>query len=96
MKAGVAELKARLSRYLERVKAGQEILVTDRGEPVARIVPIVAKERRGSRRDRLIRAGLLIGGRGRVPRSLLHPPAGKAAQGRAVLDALLEERREGR
>ncbi|HYN04596.1 MAG TPA: type II toxin-antitoxin system prevent-host-death family antitoxin [Vicinamibacteria bacterium] len=96
MKAGVAELKAGLSRYLERVKAGHEVLVTDRGEPVAKLVPIAAEARRGSRRDRLVRQGLLLPGRGRVRASLLKPPAGNAARGRAVLDALLEERREGR
>jgi len=96
MKAGVAELKAGLSRYLERVKAGQEVLVTDRGQPVAKLVPIAAQTRRGSRRERLVREGLLLPGRGRVRASLLRAPAGTAGRGRAVLDALLEERREGR
>jgi prevent-host-death family protein len=95
MKAGVAELKARLSLYLERVKAGHEVVVTDRGLAVAKIVPLAARER-GSRRERLIRDGLLLPGRGRVRPSLLRPPAGRTAGGRAVLDALLEERREGR
>ncbi|HEX6710877.1 MAG TPA: type II toxin-antitoxin system prevent-host-death family antitoxin [Rubrobacter sp.] len=33
--AGVAQLKARLSEYLARVKAGEEVLVTDRGQPVS-------------------------------------------------------------
>jgi len=96
MRAGVAELKAGLSRYLERVKAGQEILVTDRGQPVAKLVPIAAGARRGSRRERLVRGGLLVPGRGRVRASLLRAPTGSAGRGRAVLDALLEERREGR
>ena len=96
MKAGVAELKAGLSRYLERVKAGQEILVTDRGRPVARLVPIAAELRRGSRRERLVREGLLLPGRGRVRAALLKPPGGDAGRGRAVLEALIEERREGR
>lgn len=96
MKAGVAALKAGLSRYLEQVKAGHEVLVTDRGQPVAKLVPISREVRRGSRRKRLVRAGLLVPGRGRVRASLLRPPTGSAARGRAVLDALLEERREGR
>lgn len=34
------QLKASLSRYLGRVKAGETIVVTDRGRPVARIVPV--------------------------------------------------------
>jgi prevent-host-death family protein len=38
-RAGVAELKARLSEYLAKVRAGEEVLVTDRGRPVARLVP---------------------------------------------------------
>jgi prevent-host-death family protein len=92
----VADLKAELSRYLDRVKAGHEVLVTEGGQPVAKIVPIGMAGRRRSRRARLVREGTLLPGRGRVRASLLRPPAGSAAKGRAVLDALLEERREGR
>ncbi len=33
------ELKNSLSRYLKRVQAGDTVLVTDRGEPIARIIP---------------------------------------------------------
>ncbi len=39
--AGVAEVKARLSEYLARVRGGEEVLVTDRGRPIARIVPMI-------------------------------------------------------
>jgi prevent-host-death family protein len=41
MEIGVRELKQQLSRYLERVAAGEEITVTDRGRPKARLVPVV-------------------------------------------------------
>lgn len=34
---GIRELKNRLSEYLRRVRAGEEILVTDRGEVIAEI-----------------------------------------------------------
>jgi prevent-host-death family protein len=37
---GVRELKASLSRYLARVREGETIVVTDRGRPVARLVPV--------------------------------------------------------
>ncbi|MFQ5520338.1 MAG: type II toxin-antitoxin system Phd/YefM family antitoxin, partial [Candidatus Methylomirabilia bacterium] len=37
--ANVAKLKATLSEYLARVKAGEEVIVTERGKPIARIVP---------------------------------------------------------
>ena len=37
---GSRELKTRLGAYLKRVRAGETILVTDRGEPVAELRPI--------------------------------------------------------
>jgi prevent-host-death family protein len=37
----ITELKNRLKVYLNDVKAGEEILVRDRNQPVARIVPLV-------------------------------------------------------
>jgi prevent-host-death family protein len=40
----IAELKNRLSLYLNEVKAGEEILVRDRNVPVARIVPLRADD----------------------------------------------------
>ncbi len=36
---GVRELKAHLSRYLRRVKAGESLIITSRGEPVGRLIP---------------------------------------------------------
>jgi len=37
---GIRELKTHLSRYVKEVKDGDEILVSDRGKIVARIVPV--------------------------------------------------------
>ena len=37
---GVRELRQHASRYLARVRAGETIEVTDRGKPVARLVPM--------------------------------------------------------
>jgi prevent-host-death family protein len=88
--------KANLSRYLERVRHGQEVVVTERGVPVAKIVPLVAAERAESRREQLARTGLLQLGSGRVRPSLLKPPKGPTKLGAGVLKALLEEREEGR
>ncbi len=36
---GVRELRQNLSRYLDRVKAGDELVVTERGRQVARLIP---------------------------------------------------------
>jgi prevent-host-death family protein len=40
---GMHEAKTQLSKLVERVEAGEEIVITRRGEPAARLVP----ERRG-------------------------------------------------
>ena len=37
---GVRELRQHASRYLERVSRGESLEVTDRGRPVARLVPV--------------------------------------------------------
>lgn len=39
MAVGVRELRQNLSRYLDRVKAGEALIVTERGREVARLVP---------------------------------------------------------
>ena len=88
----VVQLKARLSEYLRIVKAGHEVVNTERGVPVARVVPLDEAERKSTRRARLDRAGLLTAGRGKLPKWFLQPPAGKAS---GALEALLAERREG-
>jgi prevent-host-death family protein len=54
MEVGVRELRAHLSRYLKRVEAGEEILVTDRGKPVAR-TPADGR----SKLEELIAAGIV-------------------------------------
>jgi prevent-host-death family protein len=36
---GVRELRQNLSRYLDRVKAGEPLVVTEHGREVARLVP---------------------------------------------------------
>jgi prevent-host-death family protein len=41
-KVGIADLKAHLSEHLRSVRRGHDILVVDRGTPVARIVPAAA------------------------------------------------------
>ncbi len=94
--AAVSKLKANLSEYLARVKAGEEVIVTERGKPIAKIVPL--------RRDQaevpphlleMARAGLIRLGSGKFPKGfwkIPHPPDPTGA----VLKALLEERESGR
>jgi len=42
MDVAVSELRANLSQWLERVRGGDEIVVTDRGVPVARMLGLQA------------------------------------------------------
>jgi prevent-host-death family protein len=44
----VREAKTQLSKLLKRVAAGEEISITRRGVPVARLVPVVAGDRKRS------------------------------------------------
>jgi prevent-host-death family protein len=54
MRVGIRELRDRLKHYVETARRGQDVIITDRGRPVARLVAL--HEERPV--DRLIRAGL--------------------------------------
>lgn len=43
---GVHETKTHLSKLLRRVAAGEEIVIARGGEPVAKLVPVAAPQRR--------------------------------------------------
>ncbi len=50
---GVKELKNRLTYYLRRTKQGEEIIVTERGKPIALIQRIQSAEQAATREARL-------------------------------------------
>jgi prevent-host-death family protein len=56
-RVAISDLKARLSEYLKAVRAGEEVIVTDRGLPVARIAPISGPEEKDSRLRMLVHTG---------------------------------------
>jgi prevent-host-death family protein len=93
----VTELKASLSETLSHVKAGEEVLVTEHGRPIARIVPLPPEVPEAAT-DELVRAGVLRPAEKtfdeefwRLPR-----PRVPAEVGALALAALVEERRSGR
>lgn len=45
IEVGVRELKNSLSSYLRRIRDGETVIVTDRGEPIARIIPVGVPDR---------------------------------------------------
>lgn len=92
---GIADLKARLSEYLARVRAGDEVLVTDRGTPIARIVPLTGRgESAGAGWEELERAGLIRRPRSRLTESFWTRPKPADPEG-AVRAALIAEREGG-
>lgn len=90
---GVAELKSRLSEYLAQVKAGEEIVVTERGAPVARILKAGPEIDDGL--EDLVRRGIVKrGDGGSLDQTFFDLPRPKS-RGASVTDALIEERRTG-
>ena len=42
MEVPIREFKARLSRYIRAASAGKDVVITSRGKPVARILPLAS------------------------------------------------------
>jgi prevent-host-death family protein len=92
----VTTLKARLSEYLRLVKRGSEVVILERGQPIARLVPARGADAMDAHRAELIRLGILRPGRGPAPaRFGKVAPKLKDPEGLA-LKAVLEEREHGR
>lgn len=93
--AAVSKLKTYLSEYLTQVKAGNEVLITDRGKPVARLVPILRMKNTEESMIRMEKQGLIKLGSGKLPKDFWSMPRPEDPKG-LVLKALLEEREGGR
>ncbi len=95
-KVSISRLKDQLSAYLKKVQAGQTVVVTDRNMPVARLEPVNQAGSEAERIAQLVQLGLVS-----LPKA---PPLSieeirrrrPVVPGAGVLEALLEERREGR
>ena len=91
----VSQLKARLSEYLNQVKAGGEILITDREKPVARLVPISRSRVLKQSMMKMEKEGLIKLGSGKLPKDFWTMPRPDDPKG-LILKALLEERETAR
>jgi prevent-host-death family protein len=89
----IAELKNRLSLYLKDVKAGEEILVRDRNQLVARIVPLARSKDEDKELLELASQGKLRLGEGVLEESFWEMPAPRVATA-ALRRALQQERDE--
>ncbi|MFN2315915.1 MAG: type II toxin-antitoxin system Phd/YefM family antitoxin [Gemmatimonadales bacterium] len=92
--ASISELKARLSAYLDVVRQGDEVLVTDRGRLIARLTPVQESDSEGSRREQLLRSGQLRAPSAPLPADFFDRAPPLDPEGRS-LAVLLEERGEG-
>jgi prevent-host-death family protein len=89
---GIKELKNRLTAYLRRTKQGEEVIVTERGKPIALIQRIQAAERAASLEARLAR--LAAQGLVTLPhQTLLKRVRTVKASGKPISRIILEERR---
>lgn len=87
MEVAISTLRAELSSWIERARSGEEIVVTDRGTPVARLLPVDT----APLLEQLVQAGVL-----NRPVRVDRPSAARAdrvhARG-AVADLVSEQRR---
>jgi antitoxin (DNA-binding transcriptional repressor) of toxin-antitoxin stability system len=91
---GIRELKNRLSEYLRDVRAGESVLVTDRGEVVAEFSP----PRHGATDPTVPAALLLLAKRGLITLgtpgdSSLYKPMPRSRRGKRSAAQLLDEER---
>jgi prevent-host-death family protein len=93
-KATISELKNKLSAYLKKVRSGATVLIYDRDQPIATLQGVAASATPNEHLIRMERAGLIRRAQRPVPLKLLRaaPPRAK----RSVVQALIDERREGR
>jgi prevent-host-death family protein len=92
---GIRELRQNLSVYLERVKRGETLEVTEHKHPVARLAPLPKQPM--SVRDRLIAEGSLIPARGDLMEYLrTHKRIELAPGEKPISETLIEMRDEER
>lgn len=94
----MTEAKNNLSKLLKKVRHGQSILILDRNVPVARLEPLASgsPESDEAKLLKLERRGLLKRGADRLPKDFWRRPRPKTTDGSSVVQALLDERAEGR
>lgn len=79
---------------MRRVKAGEEVIVTERDRPIAKLVPLAGPPSDAQLRA-MAREGRIRLGSGRLPEAFWRLPRPKDPKG-VVRRALEEEREQGR
>jgi prevent-host-death family protein len=84
---GIRELKAQLSHYVQQVKDGATLVITERGRPIGQIVPI--KPSVEAQLQELAHTGLVTWNGRKL--GAISPPA-QAPDRQTVAELLLEDR----
>ncbi len=94
----LTDLKNRLSAYIDLVKNGESLLVLDRMIPVATVIRATSHtgSADGAAIELLERNGVLVRGDSHLRRMKISKLVVKPDKPVSVLNALLDERREGR
>jgi prevent-host-death family protein len=92
--ATVTGLKMSLSAYLRQVKAGEEVLITEHGRPIARLLPIAGPPSLAEHLNEMEKRGLLRRGQGPLPADFWDLPRPVDANA-AVRSTVSREREEG-
>ena len=90
----VSKLKASLSEYLRSVKAGEEVLITERGRPIAKLIPSASSKSLPDHLVEMEKQGLVKLGSGKLPKGFWNLPRPKDPKG-LVVKAVIREREEG-
>jgi prevent-host-death family protein len=90
---GVRDLKNQLTKYLDEVKKGGQIIVTDRGKPIAIIHDLTDIEPHASQNE--ILASLAAAGKIRLPirKGGVRKFEGASIKGKSITETILEDRR---
>lgn len=91
-KVGSRELKNRLGAYLRAVRQGQSLLVTDRGKPVAKLIPADEEESSGQTIEERLKA-LEARGLIRLGKRPLAKFRAIASRGKLASQMIIEDRR---
>jgi prevent-host-death family protein len=93
--ATITEAKNGLSALIDRVRAGESVVITDRGIPVAVLEPVSGRVDLEERLRRLEREGVVRIGTAPPPLELMRSPGPVIKGDFDLVDAVLDERRSG-
>ena len=93
MRLGLREANQRFSQAIKAVRAGKDVILTDRGRPIAVIRPIKDEGTRETRLQAMADEGVITRAprKGPMPTPRWHPATGK---GRPVSRTIIDDRED--